>query len=343
MTGFSNRQLLLKQRPHGRPGPECYEWRESRTAAPADGELLVRNLYLSLDPAIRGWMDDAPSYMPPIPVGSVMRGTTIARVIESRCDGFLPGDIVQGLNGWEDYSITPGAGFTAKVPLELKRPLTNFLSVLGPTGLTAYFGLIDVGRPQRGETVLVSGAAGAVGSIVGQIAAILGCHAVGIAGGAQKCSWLTEQLGFDAAIDYKREAGLGAAIQAACPDGVDVYFDNVGGPLLESVLANINERARLLMCGAISGYNAVEPPPGPRNLWQLIVKSARLEGFLIKSYLGRWAEGRAQMAAWLDAGLIKHREHVDRGLENAPQSFLRLFDGNHDGKLIVDIAGKEAP
>jgi NADPH-dependent curcumin reductase CurA len=342
MSGLVNRQYLLKERPRGRPVPACYEWREGPAGAPADGELLVRNLYLSLDPAIRGWMDDAPSYMPPIPVGSVMRGTTIARVVESRCDGFRAGDIVQGLNGWEDYSITPGAGFTAKVPLELHRPLTNFLSVLGPTGLTAYFGLLEVGRPRRGETVLVSGAAGAVGCIAGQIAAILGCRVAGIAGGAEKCRWITEQLGFDAAIDYKRETDLRAAIHAACPGGVDVYFDNVGGPLLECVLANINEHARLLMCGAISGYNAVEPPPGPRNLWQLIVKSARLEGFLIKSYLGRWAEGRAQMAAWLDAGLIKHREHVDRGLENAPQSFLRLFDGNHDGKLIVDIAGNEA-
>jgi len=336
-----NRQIILKQRPRGLPGPECYELRTSAVPEPAEGELLLRNLYLSLDPAIRGWMDDAPSYFPPIPLNAVMRGTTIARVVKSRSPEFKAGEMVQGLNGWEDYSIAPAVGFTLRIPPDLGRPYTNFLSVLGPTGLTAYFGLLEVGRPERGQTVLVSGAAGAVGSIVGQIAKILGCRAVGIAGGEKKCRWLTSELGFDAAVDYKATKDLTASVRTACPDGVDVFFDNVGGETLEAALDVINQRARIIMCGAISSYNATEPTPAPRNLWQLLVKTARLEGYLLSSYLGQWPEGRMKMLEWVRDGRIKFREHVDRGLENAPKSMLKLFDGSHDGKLIIDIAGDE--
>jgi hypothetical protein len=202
--------------------------------------------------------------------------------------------------------------------------------------------LLDVGRPKAGETVLVSGAAGAVGSLVGQIAKLKGCRAVGIAGGREKCEWITRELGFDAAIDYKGAAArdMAAALRAACPQGIDIYFDNVGGPLLDEVLLQINERARILICGSIATYNAVQPPPGPRHLWQLLVKSARIEGFLIKTYVDRFAEGAAEMAGWIAQGRIKHREHIDRGLENAPQSFLKLFTGEHRGKLILDVASE---
>jgi hypothetical protein len=342
MNASINRQWILARRPRGFPAAECYEFRRSPVPRIGDGEMIVRNAYLSLDPAIRGWMDDVPSYMPPIPIGAPMRGTTIGKVVESRIPGFAVGDIVQGLNGWEDYSVVRAGGFTAKLPTGLGVPPTNFLSVLGPTGLTAYFGLLDVGRPKRGETVLVSGAAGAVGSIVGQIAKIEGCRAVGIAGGTEKCDWLRRECGYDAVIDYKARAGgdFVAAIREACPDGVDIYFDNVGGPLLDAVLVSINERGRVLMCGAIAQYNATELPPGPRQLWQLIVRSARIEGFLVRSYLDRWAEGAGRMAGWLAEGRIRHREHIDKGLENATRSFERLFSGDHRGKLIVDIASE---
>lgn len=284
-------------------------------------------------------MDDKPSYMPPIELGAVMRGTTVARVIDSRSPRFKPGDIVHGLNGWEDYSIAVDSPFLFLVPPEIERPLTNFLSVLGPTGLTAYFGMLEVARPEPGETVLVSGAAGAVGSIVGQIANLLGCRSVGIAGGEKKCRWLTEDLGFAAAIDYKSTQDLTAAIHKACPNGVDVYFDNVGGEILEATLNTINARARIVMCGSVATYNNTAPTPGPRNLWQLLVKTARLEGYLVSNYLPQWPEARIKLAHWLDEGRIQFREHIDVGLESAPVSFLRLFSGNHDGKLIVDIAG----
>jgi len=335
-----NRQIILKQRPRGLPGPECFELRRTPMPQPADGQVLLQNLYLSLDPAIRGWMDDAPSYLPPIEVGAVMRGTTVARVVESRVPRFNPGDLVHGLHGWEDYSIAEDSPFLFAIPPEIDRPLTNFLSVLGPTGLTAYFGMLEVAQALPGETVLVSGAAGAVGSIAGQIATMLGCRAVGIAGGKKKCRWLTESLGFAAAIDYKSTPDITAAIREACPKGVDVYFDNVGGEILEAVLDTINVRARIVMCGSVATYNNTAPTPGPRNLWQLLVKTASLEGYLVSSYLSEWPDARLTLAQWLEEGHIEFREHIDKGLESAPVSFLRLFSGDHDGKLIVDIAGE---
>lgn len=344
MTASVNRQVILKKRPQGLPDDSCYEWRESPIPEPGPDQLLVRNVYMSLDPAIRGWMDDRPSYFPPIELGEPMRATTIGIVVKSNAPGFEPGDIVQGLNGWEDYSVAPGEGFTAKLPVELGFPLTHFLSVLGPTALTSYFGLHDLGKPKAGETVLVSGGAGAVGSIVGQLAKLESCHVTGIAGTDEKCSWMQDTLGFDAAFNYRtRQHDLSAAIAETCPNGVDIYFDNVGGPLLEAAIDHINDNARILLCGAISGYNSEEPPPGPRNLWQLIVKTARMEGFLIRDYLDQWAAGAEALGPLVAEGNLKHREHIEVGLENATQAFLRLFDGSHEGKLIVDIASGELP
>lgn len=339
MGGLVNRQWLLKKRPLGLPGPDCYEWREVSIPKPRDGECVIRNAYVSLDPAIRGWMDDAPSYLPPIPLGTVVRASTVGRVIESRAPGFAVGDVVQGFNGWEDYSLADTTSFITKVPTQLGLPPTNFLSILGAAGLTAYFGLLDIGKPVAGETVLISGAAGAVGSLVGQIAKLKGCRVVGIAGGAAKCAWAKDKCGFDAVIDYKR-LGPGefeSAIRATCPEGIDIYFDNVGGPLLDAALLNLRQHARVVLCGAISNYNAAEPVPGSRNLWQLLVKNARMEGFVVIKYRNRFAEAVAAIAQWIHAGEITFREHIDRGLENTPQSFLRLFTGDHEGKLIVDV------
>jgi len=343
-TQMVNRQWLLKRRPHGLPDRECYQWSETALPELADGEVLLRNLYASLDPAMRGWMDSAPSYLPPIAIGAPVRATTIARVVGSRAPEFAAGDLVTGLNALEDYSVAGAGSMVSKLPANLEVPLTAYLGVLGAVGLTAYFGFLEVGLPKRGETVLVSGAAGAVGSLVGQIARIHGCRVVGIAGGPAKCAWLVEECGFDSAIDYKGPAAadMRQAVRDACPEGVDIYFDNVGGELLDSVLMNINERCRIVLCGMISAYNATDRPAGPRNLWQLIVKRARMEGMLIRDYFDRFPEGAAAMLQWIKAGRIRYREHIEHGLENAPDAFLRLFSGEHQGKLILDIAGDEA-
>lgn len=334
-----NRQICLKARPHGLPTPECYERRESPIPQPQDGELLIRNLYLSLDPAIRGWMSDKPSYAPPIPVGAVMRGLTIGRVVESRAEGFTTGDLVAGMHGWEDYSIAAAAR-VRRVPEDSGQSVTSHLGVLGSGGLTAYFGTLEIGRVRAGETVLVSGAAGTVGSIAGQIARLKGCRVVGIAGGPQKCAWLIEECGFDAAIDYKGSAAedMAGALRAACPSGIDVYFENVGGPLLDTVLMQINEGARMVICGMIADYNRTSPPVGARNLWQLLVKSARMEGFLVMNYRDRSPQATAELAAWVRDGKIKYREQLVHGLENATQALLQLFSGDHHGKLLVEIA-----
>lgn len=303
-----------------------------------DGQILLRNLYLSLDPAIRGWMDEGEeSYQPPIPLDHVMRAVTVAEVVESQNAAYAPGDFIMGLNGWEDYSISTGTGFVNKIPADNKLPLSIYLSVLGTTGLTAYFGLLDVGKPKSGETVLISAAAGAVGSVVGQIARINGCRTVGIAGGAEKCRQLVELFGFDEAIDYKSTADLEREINLKCPKGIDVYFDNVGGAMLEAALNCLKDGARIVMCGAISTYNATEPVPGPSNLWQLLVHNARLEGFIVSKYASRFPEGVSQLAQWLLDGSLQHREHVVPGLKNAPDAFLKLFNGENTGKLIIQM------
>lgn len=334
----SNRRFLLMRRPQGTPVPEDFALVSEPTPALAPGEFLIRNHYASLDPAMRGWMDAQGNYMPPIPLGAPVRASTIGVIAESRAEGFAPGQWVMGLNALEDYSVGVAGGFTQVIDPAAVPSVTNYLSIFGAVGMTAYFGFFEVCEPKAGETVLVSGAAGAVGSLVGQLAKIHGCRAVGIAGGPAKCARLTENYGFDGAIDYKGkdEAALSQAIAAACPDGVDVIFENVGGIILDAGLMHLNLHARVGLCGLISEYNT--PPRGCRNLWQLIVKRAHIRGLLVADYVDRFAEGAAQMGQWAAQGRLRIDEHIDEGLENAFDSFMRLFAGTNDGKMILKIA-----
>jgi len=333
-----NRRFLLQRRPDGEPVRDDFELVTEPTPALEEGQFLIRNHYASLDPAMRGWMDAGGNYMPPIPLGDPVRATTIGVVEESRAEGFDKGMWVMGLNALEDYSIGVSGGFTQPIDPGMVPEVTNYLSLFGAVGMTAYFGFLEVCEPKEGETVLVTGAAGAVGSVVGQLAKIKGCRAVGIAGGPEKCARLTERYGFDAAIDYKGkdEAALTKAIAEACPDGVDVIFENVGGEILDAGLMNVNLHARVGLCGLISEYNT--EPRGIRNLWQLIVKRAQIRGLLVADYVERFGEGAAQMGEWAAAGQISIDEHVDEGLENAFDSFMRLFAGSNQGKMILKIA-----
>lgn len=336
----ANRQIVLASRPTGAVNAAHFALRESPMPEPAEGQVLLRNLYLSMDPAIRGWMAAGESYIDPIPIGAPIRSGAIGEVVASEHPDYAPGDRVVGLMAWEDFSAVSARQLGRVLPRESPLPLSTCLSVLGGNGLTAYFGLLEVGRPQPGETVVVSAAAGGVGSIVGQIARIRGCRAVGIAGREDKCRWLTEELGFDAAVNYREQPGhdVSRALKAVCPKGVDVYFDNVGGPILDAVLRRINVGARVVLCGAISQINATELPPGPSNYIRLLTRRARMEGFVTLDYAARWAEGSAQLARWVLEGELRYRDEIVEGLERAPQAFLRLFSGDHIGKLMVRVA-----
>jgi NADPH-dependent curcumin reductase CurA len=335
----SNRRFTLIRRPHGAPAPADFAIDEIPVPPLADGEVLIRNVYCSLDPAIRGWLDEVPSYLPPIPLGGPVRSTTIAQVVDSRDPDFAAGDWVVGLHAIEAYSVTRAGGFLMKIDPYVTGSPTHHLSLLGAVGLTAYFGLLDVGRPKPGDTVLVTGAAGAVGSLVGQIAHNMGCRTIGIAGGAEKCRRLLEDYGFDAAIDYRglSYAELGAKIGEAAPQGVDVIFENVGGIILDAGLLHMNHLGRVALCGLISEYNATDGAAGTRNLWQLIVKSATIAGFLIKDYVPRFGEGAMAMAGWLNDGKIRMDEHIVEGIDQAYPAFMMLFDGGNTGKLILKI------
>ena len=337
-TGI-NRQLRLASRPVGDIKESDFEYREESIPSPKEGEVLVRSIYLSLDPTNRIWMSDMEQYMPPVEIGEVMRGVIIGVVEESKNQNFKHGDLVSGLLGWQDYVIAEGnSGFSlTRLPDPLPCPLTAFMGPLGLTGCTAYFGLLDIGQIKVGETVVVSAAAGAVGSIVGQIAKIKGCRVVGITGSNEKCRWLVEELGFDAAINYKT-VDLESAIAQACPDGIDVYFDNVGGSILDAVLTKINLYARIPLCGLISTYNATEPVPGPYNYSKILMNRVRVQGFIILDYIPRWSEAISDLGQWLNQGKIKYALEVIEGLENAPKAILKLFDGNKKGKLIVKVS-----
>lgn len=329
-----NTQVLLAARPIGLPKETDFEIVQREVESPAEGQVLVRQRLLSLDPAMRGWMNDRRSYVPPVGLGEVMRGYGVGEVVESRSEAFTPGDLVAGLFGWQRFA-TMDPGHLEKIPPGIDARVA--LGPLGMTGLTAYFGLLDIGEPKEGETVLVSGAAGAVGSIVGQIAKIKGCRAVGLAGSDEKCAWIVDELGYDEAINYKTAGDMRAALSAACPDGIDIYFDNVGGEILDAALGQIAFRGRVVICGAISMYNATEPQPGPANYIHLLVQRARMEGFIIFDYIDRYREAQAELGRWMAEERIKYREHVVQGLEKAPQALLMLFDGSNRGKLMVEV------
>jgi len=338
MANRVNRQWRLATRPDRESGAGEDHFTLETAPVPdiADGEVLVRTIYLSLDPTQRLWMSDMDQYMEPVAVGDVMRGGTIGVVEESRADGLAPGDVVQGFWGWQDYAAVKAATLRAKLPADDDVPLLAYMGLLGAIGCTAYFGLLDIGKPQSGETVVVSAAAGAVGSIVGQIAKIKGCRVVGIAGGAEKCGWIKDDLGFDAAIDYRNE-DVPAALAAACPDGIDVVFENVGGDIFDASLALINLNARIALCGLIAQYNAAGPVPGPRMFHNILMKRALVQGFIILDYMPRFAEALPELRGWLADGRLKYRVDVVEGLENAPQALGKLFVGANKGKLVVKV------
>jgi NADPH-dependent curcumin reductase CurA len=335
MAKRTNRRIVLVKRPEGEATPDCMRLAEEPAPEPGEGEALVKNLYLSLDPTQQGWMK-YDTYLPAIPIGDVIRSSGVGEVVESRSPLYAKGQLVTGLVGWQEYALADGAGRRMQaVPAGVSA--VDAVSLFGITGLTAYFGLLDVGKPKPGETVVVSGAAGATGSVVGQIAKLSGCRVVGIAGSAEKCRWLTQELGFDAAIDYKRE-DVSAALRAACPRGIDVYFDNVGGAILDAALLQLARGARVALCGAISTYGEKEPPPGPRHLMQLVLKHAHMEGFLVLDYVARFPEAIAALRTWVAEGKLQNRVDVVEGLEHTPAAFQRLFSGGNTGKLLVRVA-----
>lgn len=333
----TNKTWILRKRPVGDVKPGDLELVASPLTPLSDGQVRAKTIYLSLDPTNRIWMSDMDAYLPPVQIGEAMRGGGLSVITESRFDGLAPGDIVNtGLAGWAVYNTLPGASL-AKLPKLPGVPLTAYMGPLGATGMTAFFGLMDIAKPQAGETVVVSAAAGAVGSMVGQIAKIQGCHVVGIAGGKAKCDWLTEVAGFDAAIDYKSE-DVGAALDKYCPTGIDINFENVGGEIMDAVMARLNDFSRMPLCGLISTYNATGPVPGPFNFANLLMRRTLVKGFIVIDYFPRFPEGIQQMAQWLMEGRLKFETDIVEGFENAPTSLSRLFEGKNLGKLVVKVS-----
>lgn len=330
----TNRRFLLAKRPVGAVRRDDFSFETVPAEQPGEGQVLVRNLYLSLDPAMRGWMNEGKSYIPPVALGQVMRALGVGEVVASNHPGYQPGDYVSGALGVQDYFTGEPQGLH-KIDPNLA-PLPRYLSALGMTGMTAYFALLEVGQPKAGDTVVISGAAGAVGSIVGQIAKIKGCRVVGIAGGAEKCQYLKDELGFDGVIDYKAEDVL-AGLKRECPKGVDVYFDNVGGDILDAVLTRINFKARIVICGAISQYNNKEAVKGPANYLSLLVNRARMEGFVVMDYTKDYGKAALEIAGWLGSGQVKSKEDVVEGLETFPETLLKLFSGENFGKLVLKV------
>ncbi len=334
MNAIANRQFRLAARPVGLPKASDWSLVEEPIPQPADGEFLIRIEYVSLDPAMRGWMNEGKSYVPPVGIGEVMRAYSAGEVVASNNPKFPVGSRVAGVFGVQQYAISDGKG--ARIVDTALAPLPTYLSVLGMTGMTAYFGLFDVGEAKDGDTVVVSGAAGAVGMVVGQLAKIKGCRVVGIAGGAEKCRWLVDELGFDAAIDYKHE-DVRAALRQHCPKGIDVYFDNVGGEILDIALGQLALHARVVICGAISQYNATEGVKGPANYLSLLVNRARMQGMVVFDYASRYGEAAREMGAWLAQGRLKSREDIVEGFDTFPDALLKLFRGENTGKLLLKI------
>jgi NADPH-dependent curcumin reductase CurA len=330
-----NHQFRLAARPVGLPRRSDWNLTEEPVAEPGEGQFLVKILYLSLDPAMRTWVNEGRSYIAPVGIGEVMRAWGVGHVIASKHNGFAVGNTVSGAFGVQEYGLSNGDG-VHKVDPALA-PLPVHLGALGMTGMTAYFGLLDVGKPEPGQTVVVSGAAGAVGMVVGQIARIKGCRVVGIAGGAEKCEYLVGELGFDAAIDYKAET-VSKALRQHCPKGIDVFFDNVGGEILDAALANLARHARVVICGAISQYNNTTPIKGPSNYLSLLVNRASMTGMLVFDYADRFPEAAKIMGGWLAEGKLKSREHIVTGFETFPETLLKLFAGENFGKLVLQVA-----
>jgi NADPH-dependent curcumin reductase CurA len=335
----TNRTIRLRQRPEGRIDDSTFEVVEEKVPEIGPGEALIRTLFLSIDPTNRVWISDTPSYLPPVGIGEVMRAGGVGRVVASNTDKFAEGDLVNGLTGWQDYVVAAeqdGVPFT-RIPKELNVPPTMVVGLLGISGLTAWYGVEEIGKPKEGETFFVSAAAGSVGSIAGQIAKIHGARVVGSAGGKEKCDWLVEELGFDAAVD-RHSDDWRKQLKQACPDGIDVDFENVGGEMMEAVFAMLNVNARVALCGLISSYNDSEPPPGPRSFGNLLTKRALLKGFIIIDFLPHSQQAAGQLAQWAMEGKIQDRHTVVDGLEKAPQAINMLFDGDNYGKLMVRVA-----
>jgi NADPH-dependent curcumin reductase CurA len=329
-----NHKFELAARPVGFPKRSDWKYVEEPIRDPGAGEVQIKICYVSLDPAMRGWINEGRSYVPPVAIGEVMRAMGIGRVTASKNPGFVPGDWVRGVLGVQEYTTTDGKGL-AKVDPAVA-PLPVYLGVLGMTGMTAYFGLLDVCQPKPGDTVVVSAAAGATGMVVGQIAKIKGCRAIGIAGGAEKCEYIVKELGFDAAIDYKSE-DVRKALQTHCPKGVDVYFDNVGGEILDIVLSQLARGARVAICGAISQYNNTTPIKGPSNYLSLLINRASMKGFLVFDYVDRYLEAGKEMAGWMAVGKLKSRDEIVEGCHNFPETLLKLFKGENTGKLMLKV------
>jgi NADPH-dependent curcumin reductase CurA len=335
---YANRQWVLAQRPAGEPDLDCFELRETDTDAPTDGELLVETRYLSVDPYMRGRMSEQESYAEPWAVGEPLEGGIVGEVVETESDAYDIGDLVTGQGTWGEYSLLAAADVAPVDPSVA--PPEAYLGILGMPGRTAYFGLLEVGDPAPGDTVVVSGAAGAVGSVVGQIAKLNGCHVVGFAGTDEKTRWLTDDLGFDAAINYKTTDDYQAALADAAPDGVDVYYDNVGGPITDAVFTQLNLDATVAVCGQIAHYNAESVPTGPRKLPQLIAPRATVQGLLVGDFATRFEVATEQLSEWVAAGKLTHRESIVEGLSNAPEAFLGLFAGDNIGKQVVQVAAE---
>ena len=332
----SNRQIRLAARPQGEVKPSDWEHADAPSAEPGDGQFAGRTRFISLDPAMRGWLDDRPSYVPPVGLGDVMRAGSVVEVTASNHPAYARGDHVMGMFGVQEHVVSDGGG-ARKVDAAVA-PLSTYLGALGLPGMTAYFGLLDVGALQEGETVLISGAAGAVGTIAGQIAKVKGCRVIGIAGGPQKCAMLTGELGFDAAIDYRAQ-DVRAALREVAPDGIDVYFDNVGGEFLDAALTRLAMRARIVICGAVSQYNNDRGMRGPSNYMALLVRRARMQGFVVFDYAERYGEAGQEIARWIAEGRIKVKEHVVRGsIDEFPDTLQMLFRGENVGKLVLELA-----
>jgi NADPH-dependent curcumin reductase CurA len=336
----THRQVRLAARPTGLPRESDFRLVEAPVPEPGAGEFLVRAVYLSLDPYMRGRMSDARSYVPPVALGDVMEGGVVGEVVRSSHQGFAVGDVVEGRLGWQEFAVSAGKGVRRIDPTVA--PISTALGVLGMPGLTAYFGLLEVGQPKAGETVVVSAASGAVGGLVGQIAKLKGCRAVGLAGSDAKVDYITRELGYDAGINYRTAPDLDAALRAACPGGIDVYFDNVGGRITEAVSRHVNPFARFAVCGLISQYNLTEPELAPRNERFVLVNRVRIQGFLVFDFAARYKEGLAQLGAWVRDGALKYREDVVDGLERAPAALIGLLRGENFGKMLVRVGPEPA-